>query len=217
MAGDYQGGVSNDLMASYVAQQVREIGPRRVVDFGAGLGKMGRLCRELLGDEAALVAVEGFERTAETLRAMNLYNRVDHALIQDWLRANTERFDLAIFGDVLEHLTRKQAFEALNRALAVAANVIINIPLRNLHQDCDDNPLELHRGYFTDRCFDARYVLREKHVASPSAGYAKMNMWIVARRQFRLKTAIKGRLLRHFGRPAKVALEKFGYDTYVNA
>ncbi|MEX2215044.1 MAG: hypothetical protein WD768_12995 [Phycisphaeraceae bacterium] len=216
MTSTYTGGTSNDLMTDYVGQQIRAINPKRVVDFGAGLGKMGSICRQLMGDNAHLIAVEGCEATAGDLSASGIYNRVDFDMIEDWVLDNTDRCDLAIFGDVLEHLTRRQAIAVLNQTLTFASNVVINIPLRNLRQDgAETNVLEEHHGYFTERSFDRGFFVREKHVTSPSAGYSKMNVWITGRRRFRLKNAIKGMLLYHFGRPARVALEKLGYDGYV--
>jgi len=217
MTHPYEGGTSDDIVAGYVREQVRAIRPRSVVDFGAGRGKMGAMCRELHGDGVELTAIEGCAPTAAMLTRGGIYNNVHEGLLQDWIDRNTLKFDLAIFGDVLEHLTRRQAITALNATLAFAANVIVNIPLRNLHQDGhDDNPLEAHRAYFTERCFDSRFIVREKHVASPSLGYTKMNLWITGRKQFSIKNAIKGQLLRHFGRPAKVALQKLGYDSFVS-
>ena len=216
MTAIYTGGTSSDLMTDYVSQQILAINPKRVGDFGAGLGKMGRICRQMMGDNIELVAVEGCEATAADLAIAGLYNRVDFDMIEDWVLDNKEPYDLAIFGDVLEHLTRKQALAVLDHTLKFAGNVVINIPLRNLRQDgAESNVLEEHHGYFTERSFDRRFIVREKHVTSPSAGYSKMNVWITGRRRFRLKNAIKGLLFYHFGRPARVALEKLGYDGYV--
>ncbi len=213
----YEGGTSDDIVAGYVRDQIRAIGPKSVVDFGAGRGKMGMLCRDLAGSDVELTAVEGCPQTVALLERVNIYNNVKEGLLQDWIDDNTQQYDLAIFGDVLEHLTRKQSLHALSTMLQYASNIIVNIPLRNLHQDGhDDNPLEAHLAYFTEHCFDRRFIVREKHVASPSLGYTKMNIWITGKKQFRIKNAIKGQLLRHFGRPAKVMLEKLGYDSFVS-
>ncbi len=216
MTHPYEGGTSDDIVAGHVREQIRMIRPKSVVDFGAGRGKMGMLCRDLRGDDVALTAIEGCPRTVALLERSHIYNSVHEALLQDWIDRNMTRFDLAIFGDVLEHLTRRQSLHALNTMLRFASNIIVNIPLRNLHQEGhDDNPLEAHLAYFTERCFDSRFIVREKHVASPSPGYTKMNIWITGPKQFRLKNAIKGQLLRCFGRPAKIMLGKLGYDSYV--
>lgn len=217
MTHPYEGGTSDDIVAGYVRDQIRMIRPKSVVDFGAGRGKMGMLCRDLWGDDVTLTAIEGCTQTVALLERSRIYNQVHEGLLQDWIDRNSAPFDLAIFGDVLEHLTRKQSLHALNTMLKYASNIIVNIPLRNLHQDGhDDNPLEAHLAYFTERCFDSRFIVREKHVASPSLGYTKMNIWITGQKQFRIKNMIKGQLLRHFGRPAKVMLEKLGYDSYVS-
>ena len=216
MKAEYEGGTSCDLVRPYVEGEVRAIGPRSVVDFGAGAGKMGTICRTLLGDQVHLTAVEGCRETVALLSESGLYNRVDHALLQDWLRSNTGTYDLAIFGDVLEHLTRRQAFAAVNDALKIAPNVIVNVPLRNLHQDAfEANPLEEHKAYLTEHCFSKRFLMREMHVVSPGPGWSQFNAWIVARKKFRLKTSIKHGCLFVFGRKAKAVFTLLGYDIYV--
>jgi hypothetical protein len=211
----YVGGGSLEIKDDYVRQQIARVQPRTVVDFGAGLGKMGELCREVLGPEPHLTAVEGCAKTITPLREKGIYDRIDVAFLQDWIRANSARFDLAIFGDVLEHLTRREALRSLDRMLLFAHNVIVTVPLRNLHQDGNEvNPLEEHKAYFTERCFDRRYLIREKHLVTPDPGYVVLNCWLTGRKRFRLKGFLKDRLLLYFGRRGKAWLERLGYDGY---
>lgn len=209
----YRGGGSLDCMLQFTRHEIELLRPRRVVDFGAGRGKLGSLCREALGDGVHLTAVEGCTKTIQILQQNGIYQTIDHALIQEWVRTNSAPFDLAIFGDVIEHLTRREAFQVLNRTLTFASNIIINVPLRNLVQDPhEENPLEEHKAYFTEQCFDKRYILREKHIVTPDPGWVQMNAWIVGRRHIRLKSALKNMVLKHFGRKGKRLLEWCGYD-----
>src|SRR5262245_7664124 len=220
MGGQYFGGGSIATLRPYVLQQVRVIAPATVVDFGAGRGLMGQLCRDVLGTDARLNAVEGCPSTVTLLQGSGTYNRVDHALINDWVKANREPFDLAIFGDVLEHLTRRQAFSAVTETLRFARNVVVNVPLRNLQQDgMEANPLEEHKAYLTEHCFLSRYVIQEMHLANAghaatAPGWEMMNCWIVGVKRFRLRSAIKQRLLKWGGHRMKRVFGWFGRDVY---
>jgi hypothetical protein len=220
MSETYAGGGSIDVLPPFVLRQIRAIAPATVVDFGAGRGLMGRLCREAVGASAHLTAVEGCAATVAGLQRAEIYDRVAHAYINDWVAGNRQSFDLAIYGDVLEHLTRRQAFAALGGTLQFARNVIVNVPLRNLHQDgVEANPLEEHKAYFTEQCFLRRYVMQELHVinagsAATAPGWEMMNGWIVGRKRFRIKRAIKEEFLLRGGKVAKNMLEWVGASTY---
>jgi trans-aconitate methyltransferase len=211
----YEGGRSCTITDEYLKHQLETVRPKRVVDFGAGAGRLGRLCREVLKGEVHLTAVEGFPATVARLRENGPYDQVDQALLQEWTAKNRATFDLAMFGDVLEHVTRNEAFQALDAALTFAPNVLVNIPLRNLLQDeVGGNILEEHRAYFTERCFDRRYVFREKHVVMPDPGYEMLNGWIIGRRRRGLKSRVRERILLHGGRRGRAILERLGFDTY---
>ncbi|MFL5341521.1 MAG: methyltransferase domain-containing protein [Gemmataceae bacterium] len=202
----------------YVRGELCAIRPATVVDFGAGAGKMGELCREELGSDVRLTAVEGCASTVDLLKGKGIYDQVEHCLLQEWVASNTERFDLAIFGDVLEHVTRGEAFATLNRVLSQVKHVIVNVPLRNLQQDGhESNPLEEHRAYLFERDFDRRYIIREKHLVGDVPGYMILNVWITGRRHLNVKGWLKDTLLATLGRRGKWLLERLGYDAFPRA
>lgn len=174
---------------------------------------MGTICRDVLGDDVQLTAIEGYPRAITPLRDSGIYDNVVHSLIETWVDENNAPFDVAIYGDVLEHVSRRQCFRVIRRTLRFARHVIVNVPLRNLYQDAIlDNPLEEHKGYLTEKCFDKRFVIREKHLATAGEGYAKLNCWIVGVRHkwtYRsIKQSLKESLLMHGGRRAKALLDR---------
>ncbi len=179
-------GSSATLLDYVLKQQVADIGPKEIVDFGAGGGKNGRLMREVLGNDCKLVAVEGYEKTAQMLGEQGIYDEVRHDLLQKWLEENSEHRDLAIFGDVLEHLTHKQIYRVLDDSLKSFDHVIVVAPLHDLFQDASyGNTLEIHRTYITSRFFD-RYNPIEKHIAkslNKSEKWTIMNVRLSSKRQ----------------------------------
>ena len=159
-----QSGTSVSLCDYILKHQIEEIQPRQVVDFGAGIGKNGKITRGILAEQVRLTAVEGCERTAEILSAQSLYDEVYYSLIQEWVFKDLNKYDLAIFGDVLEHLTPKKIHTIIGRCLNKFKHIIVICPLHEIFQEeIYGNPLEVHQTYVTDTFFD-RYNIIEKHI-----------------------------------------------------
>jgi hypothetical protein len=176
------------------------------VDFGAGGGKNGRLVRSVAGARCTLVAVEGFTPTARMLRERGIYDRVDTALIQDWLARNTGSYSLAIFGDVLEHLTPRQIHRSIRRCLMTFDQIIIVVPLHDIYQDSVyGNSLEIHRAYLTSGFFD-RYKPVEKHIIE-TREYTMMNVLLSKDRRERRAYQRVARKAFHI---AMLTLQPFG-------
>lgn len=198
---------SSDRTLDYITQaQIKALCPESVVDFGAGAGKYGHITRAVRGNDCRITAVEGFANTAEYLRRDKNYDVVCHALIRDWLATNTQRYDLAIFGDVLEHLTRHDIFHTLRHARMYFDEIIIVVPLYDVSQNTIyGNALETHRAYITERYFDHLHPV-EKHVVRTDK-HVMMNIRINrACRETSWRTCSRHDLFRH----AMVVLDRIG-------
>ena len=104
---------------------IAALAPRSVLDVGAGMGKWGFLCRELLDwnvgrlDRADWqVRIDGIEVfTYESPLHDWVYDSVRRADVLDVVD-DCAGYDLVILGDVLEHLTVPTAHDrSLNRLL----------------------------------------------------------------------------------------------------
>jgi hypothetical protein len=170
-------GTSVTLCDYILEHQIAEIKPEAIVDFGAGGGKMGKLSREVLGEKVYLIAVEGHKETVDMLNRQLVYDRVCHNLIQDWVNINHDTYDLAIFGDVLEHLKPKEIHRAIKKCLACFKQIIIICPINDIFQGAAlGNSLNVHRTYVMIDFFD-RYNLAEKHIVRGKR-YTIMNVRI---------------------------------------
>lgn len=175
-----QYGTSMTVCDYIVAHQLDEQRPASVVDFGAGAGKNGWLTRQALGAGVRITAVEGFPKTAAMLAAEKIYDQVDCQLIQDWIATNRQHYDLAIFGDVLEHLTRAEIDRVMAHCLRHFKVIIVVCPLHEIFQDeAYGNDLEIHHTYVTEDFFD-RYGYQEKHIVR-SGAWIIMNVLIDTR------------------------------------
>jgi hypothetical protein len=172
-----QYGTSLSTCDYIAAHQLATCRPASIVDFGAGAGKYGQLAREVLGSGIQVTAVEGYARTARMLEGQKIYSHVDNQLIQDWLATNSRHYDMAIFGDVLEHLTPKQIHQVIRRCLSTFKNILIVCPLHEIFQDeAYGNALEVHHSYVTESFFDS-YEIVEKHLVR-SGPWLMMNVLI---------------------------------------
>jgi hypothetical protein len=174
----YLYGISSSQADFILRHQIAESKPDQIVDFGAGAGKNGRIAREILGKDVKLMAVEGYKKTADMLSELTLYDEVHHCLIQNWIDNNIDKYDFAIFGDVLEHLTHKEIHNVIRQSLKVFDRIIIICPLHDvLQENLYNNPLEVHKSYITSSFFD-KYNLLEKHIIRGSE-WTIMNVVIV--------------------------------------
>lgn len=119
----------------------------RILDIGCGSGTYPRLIKQEFGlcQDAKWVGVEAWLPYIQEFKLETLYNQVINcdARELDWSKMG--RFDVAIAGDVLEHMTKQQAIDLVESVLDHSAWMIISIPIRYMPQDdIDGNPFEVH-------------------------------------------------------------------------
>ena len=119
----------------------------RVLDIGAGSGTYAKLIKQEfdLCKQTEWIAVEAWPEYIEKFELHTLYDRVINQDVRtlDW--SNLGHFSVAIAGDVLEHMTKEQAIELVNRVLNHADTLIVSIPIVYMPQDeLEGNPYEVH-------------------------------------------------------------------------
>lgn len=150
-------GTSNWQNISFCIDLIRRVNPRSVLDVGAGFGRWGIAMREFLEVWSGRVMpsewrlrVEGIEGHAPSLQPYHevFYNRIHIVDARDHFAAPGDPFDLAVLGDVVEHLSKPDAIALLRAALERAEFVLLNIPLgADWPQDAlYGNELERHRS-----------------------------------------------------------------------
>lgn len=116
--------------------------PQTILDVGAGAGQWYDLLRPWFPD-AKIDAVEIF---APYVERYGLRDRYDHVIIADArgdLLERGRRYDLVIFGDVIEHMTRSEAMTLL--AGSWWRHALVSIPIGDCPQDgTEENPYEAH-------------------------------------------------------------------------
>ena len=127
---------SVDWLRPQALEEIAEIDPQTVLDIGAGAG----MWRQAY-PHGTWTAVEIWEPYVHTYGLRELY---DNVILGDAREVNLcGPYDLAIAGDVLEHVPDPLAL--FNRLREVASFVLVQIPVIHWPQDeVDGNPYEAH-------------------------------------------------------------------------
>jgi 2-polyprenyl-3-methyl-5-hydroxy-6-metoxy-1,4-benzoquinol methylase len=124
---------------------INDIKPSTVLDVGAGAGMYKLLIERLVLERAqpkTVDAIEVWEPYVKEFELDKLYNNVYTQDVRDW---DNWDYDLVIFGDVLEHMTKEEATKVWEKVSKQARYAIISIPLGHNHQDAyNGNPFEEH-------------------------------------------------------------------------
>jgi predicted TPR repeat methyltransferase len=119
----------------------------RILDIGAGSGTYINLIKikNRVCESAEWVGVEAWPEYINRFELKDKYSQVinQDARALDW---NTlGKFDVAIAGDVLEHMTKAEAVTLVDQILDHCNTLIISIPIIHMPQDAvEGNPFEVH-------------------------------------------------------------------------
>jgi len=129
-----------------------------VIDFGAGEGKWGKL---LKGKVSRLDGVEVWKPYIDKYKLSNFYDNLYQIDMRDF--DFPVKYDTAILGDVLEHVTSEHAITFLARLKEKVNRIFLTIPVTVCIQDGNaiGNPYETHHYHWTDRelRFDHNFTL----------------------------------------------------------
>lgn len=119
----------------------------RVLDIGAGSGTYPKLIKHEYDTckSAEWVGVEAWDNYITEFNLPALYDTVINmdARLIDW--NSLGEFDVAIAGDVLEHMTKDEAVALVDNILNISKTLIISIPIVYMPQDeYEGNPFEIH-------------------------------------------------------------------------
>lgn len=129
-----------------------------ILDVGAGGGTYVALLNG--GNWYIMDAVEVYKPAAEHIK--DFYRNVFNQDIKDFTAWKDIKYDLVIFGDVIEHMTVEDAIRVLERAKCFAKHIIISVPFLRPQDAKDtetpDNLAESHlQPDLTKEIFNQRY------------------------------------------------------------
>lgn len=160
-----------------IADWICEIKPNTVLDIGCGSGTYGKIVRQEFPDIFLLQGVEVWGPYIEQFNLSAIYTEI---FVCDARHINpdlTTGFDVAIVGDVIEHMTKAEAKRLLVHLIENNKNVIISFPVLHLSQDTyEGNWFEEHIDHWTEADMDewleyAGFHVVDKHVGDVLACY----------------------------------------------
>jgi len=123
------------------AEWLTEIQPVTVLDVGPGAGAYGQIARTI-SSVGRVDAVEAWEPYLAEFGLRNLY---DNVFVEDVRDRQDFTYDVVIFGDVLEHMTKEDALRIYELARIQAKWILFSIPIIHLPQGAyAGNPFEIH-------------------------------------------------------------------------
>ena len=124
----------------YTRRVVNKLNHDRILDIGVGSGTYA-----MMFPNSNITGVEIWEPYVKEYGLNNLYDTliVEDARTVDY--SSLGRFDVAIAGDVLEHMSAEDAISLLNKLKEISDTVVLSIPLGHHPQgECEGNPYEAH-------------------------------------------------------------------------
>lgn len=147
-----------------------------ILDVGCGEGTYPKLFKEknLTTTETWWYGVEAWKDYISKFNLSELYNVIlnQDARTLDW--AKLPEFDLVIFGDVLEHMTKEESAILVSKALNHSKFVFISIPVVHSPQgEVNGNPYEAHikDDWTHEEVLNTFPFIKKSHVAKKIGVY----------------------------------------------
>lgn len=126
-----------DQVAEYLKERFGE--NATILDVGAGCGTYWNLIGNFYKN---MDAVEVFKPNIENYELENKYREVYNGNIKTFKYSD---YDIVIFGDVIEHLTVKEAQKVLNYAYNHCIEMIVAVPYMCEQGEYAGNKYEIHK------------------------------------------------------------------------
>lgn len=131
-----------------ISTKIFEMGAKTAIDIGAGTGRWGRALYSIV---PSIDAVEAHQPNIEKYGLDAIYRRVVNRDVKDV--GSFVGYDVAILGDVLEHLEREDACDLVCRLQRDVPAIFLTIPITVCPQDGSfyGNQFETHRYHWSDK------------------------------------------------------------------
>ncbi|KKU59361.1 MAG: hypothetical protein UX81_C0010G0024 [Parcubacteria group bacterium GW2011_GWA2_47_12] len=145
---------SSHVFDNAVAEIVKLVQPRSLLDLGAGAGKYGLMIKEL-DSSIETVAIEIEKDYIERFNLRSIYKQVWNISIYDLIHPKyfDLNFDVVMIGDVLEHLKKSDGVNLLNFLIYRCRWIIVEFPHRYLQNSVDNYVSEAHISVWTENDF----------------------------------------------------------------
>jgi SAM-dependent methyltransferase len=118
----------------------------RILDIGVGSGTYAKLLKNNnVCVNTEIIGIEAWKPYIEQFALDSLYTKIINQDVRAIAWKDLGNFDVAIAGDVLEHVTKEEAIDIVEQVLDFSKTLIISIPVVHMPQDAyEGNPFEIH-------------------------------------------------------------------------
>ena len=143
---------SSDSGKRFIRYIFGKVKSKKVLDIGCGSGTYARMFPDS--------EFTGIEVWGPYVEKYNLYGLYKELYVEDAINTDYPslgRFDVAILGDVIEHMTEKDAKNVFDQICSISDTIVMSIPIGDYPQgEYDSNPYERHltNNWTADRVSD---------------------------------------------------------------
>ena len=160
---------SFDYYNENVKNIVRKYNIKKVFDVGVGAGKYGKLLNGIINIIDGCEPEQAYLNKLKPEGYRNIHNEYFDVPILDKIEKE-RKYDLVIFGDVLEHVPHSKIFDLLDIAYYLSKYIVILTPLdcpqgAVVLNDIDDKPkpTERHISFIRPQDIFQKYEVLEYH------------------------------------------------------
>jgi cyclopropane fatty-acyl-phospholipid synthase-like methyltransferase len=125
----------------WLVGQLRELNLSSLLDVGAGSGTYGRMFAQHF-PSVSRTAIEVWKNYVYNYDLFGVYRTIH---LVDVRYHDDFNYDIVIFGDILEHMSKEDALEVWGKVASQAKYAVISIPIIHYPQDSyEGNPYEAH-------------------------------------------------------------------------
>lgn len=137
-----------------------------ILDVGAGSGTYYNYLHEYFKN---IDAVEIFKQNIDNFKLTEKYNKVYNENITN---LKYHKYDIVIFGDIIEHLNVEDAKQVLEYAYNNCKEMIVAVPYELEQDEVDGNIYEKHlQADLTKNIMKERYSMLKEFISNEEYGY----------------------------------------------
>jgi len=212
---------SHHYQLNEIIELIIETNPVKLLDIGIGYGKYGFLAREYLELWEPGAAYDSHKRQIDGIEAFDAYITPLHRLIYDQIFSGdardilpllSDRYDLVLMIDVLEHFTYDDGLKVLEECRRCGRNILISVPrIMSEQEEVYGNPFETHRYNWKRKDFsgipDKFFIYNAKSTICYIGEDSRYIGQILRKRKYR-KNLVRILELTGFKKPLKYLLGK---------
>jgi 2-polyprenyl-3-methyl-5-hydroxy-6-metoxy-1,4-benzoquinol methylase len=152
----------------YIFNFISNLEPASVLDVGPGLGKIGSMVSKaarLRDFSCSLHAYEIYEQYIKQFELKWIYDKIYNQNIMEIMNRKDVSYELVVFGDSLEHLTKEDGLKLLEFLLPKCSYIIIKTPDNYPQGALFENKYEAHLSNWSKEDFKSLIIHKiEEHI-----------------------------------------------------